>query len=559
MCPLAAPPPHPQLFGPLSISKLKEDKFERVVDGFLPTAKLAFIDEIFKANSAILNSMLTIINERLFSNGTSLLEVPLRSVIGASNEVPGQGHHELQALYDRFLVRIEVDYLPRAGKDGPGALFRQMILAPDAPSAAKSPKDGALLLHDFHHVDPRAKPPASDLISEAQLEQLHDDAKAVEITSDIVDILETLREKFSGDKWRNSDRRWKKMVKLLRIAAKTNGRDEVRPLDVLNLCHCLWHQPKQRPEVVKEVLATIATVGQSAAKVSKWRTFAAKHVQKAVDDVYTVEACDEIIAESDRRMEEIQKTLQKMTGEVQRDKDLVEEDIWLSETLKVEFVEALEAGQKNLQEILQKFSAAKELAEQAKTRPKVFSRQSDIMDRATQDLLATQILPAVTGKTAKSMSLTHAYTASKSKWGNGWMGISGDVLIVYKGSNSAIFCFLVRDVQSLGTNQSGKYGDSSGSILFGVQHGSLDLTNMKTGYMYSTEPPLWTQTGSWNKHLPVPAYVNQSGQGTKLSPHQYFNSSYNYWLFPNGGRGRFDAWTGSNSIDVSNFEVWRFK
>ncbi|MBP7442582.1 MAG: AAA family ATPase, partial [Thauera sp.] len=75
-----------ELFGPLSIRALEEDRYERHVAGFLPDAEVAFIDEVFKANSAILNALLTLLNEREFDNGAGRLRCPLISVIGATNQ-----------------------------------------------------------------------------------------------------------------------------------------------------------------------------------------------------------------------------------------------------------------------------------------------------------------------------------------------------------------------------------------------------------------------------------------------------------------------------------------
>ncbi len=103
-----------ELFGPLSMRALEEDKYVRQTRGYLPEAEVAFIDEIFKANSAILNTLLTLVNERLFDNGSHRVKVPLLTVVAASNELPES--EELDALYDRFLVRRSVKQVTSAGE-----------------------------------------------------------------------------------------------------------------------------------------------------------------------------------------------------------------------------------------------------------------------------------------------------------------------------------------------------------------------------------------------------------------------------------------------------------
>ncbi|MCD6300535.1 MAG: MoxR family ATPase [Staphylothermus sp.] len=92
-----------ELFGPLDITALKQGKYVRITKNKLPEAEIAFIDEIFNANSAILNMFLTIMNERILYDGYNEIKVPLWSMIAASNNVPDEP--ELQALYDRFLYR----------------------------------------------------------------------------------------------------------------------------------------------------------------------------------------------------------------------------------------------------------------------------------------------------------------------------------------------------------------------------------------------------------------------------------------------------------------------
>jgi len=98
-----------EIFGAVSLKALEQDDYRRVTTRKLPDAHIAFLDEIFKANSSILNAILTLINERLFHNGKEVTRVPLLTLFGASNELPEE--EELTALYDRFLVRFVVNYI----------------------------------------------------------------------------------------------------------------------------------------------------------------------------------------------------------------------------------------------------------------------------------------------------------------------------------------------------------------------------------------------------------------------------------------------------------------
>ncbi len=89
-----------EIFGPVSISKLKnEDTYERLVEGYLPTADVVFLDEIWKAGPSIQNALLTVLNEKLFRNGDHELRLPLKGIISASNELPAQDEG-LEALWD---------------------------------------------------------------------------------------------------------------------------------------------------------------------------------------------------------------------------------------------------------------------------------------------------------------------------------------------------------------------------------------------------------------------------------------------------------------------------
>lgn len=221
-----------ELFGPLSIKGLEDDCYERLTDAYLPKASIAFLDEIFKANSAILNALLTLLNEREFDNGTKRLKTPLVAVIGASNEMP-EGD-ELAALYDRFLLRLHV-----------------------AP-VSKSAFPALLGLRG----DPVIEIPARLQLTTADLEEVRAAAERVEVPADVVSLLCDLRDWCSAEQIQVSDRRWRKILKLLQVSAITNGRLRVSIWDCWLLQHCLW----EKPEGQEKIYSWYATrVGASAA------------------------------------------------------------------------------------------------------------------------------------------------------------------------------------------------------------------------------------------------------------------------------------------------------
>src|SRR5688572_10137650 len=98
-----------EIFGPVDIKEFREGRYTRRTERMLPESQVVFLDEIFKSNSAILNSLLTVLNERRFSNGAEVRRVPLISLYAASNEVPNDDN--LAAMFDRFLLRVVSDNL----------------------------------------------------------------------------------------------------------------------------------------------------------------------------------------------------------------------------------------------------------------------------------------------------------------------------------------------------------------------------------------------------------------------------------------------------------------
>lgn len=221
-----------ELFGPLSIKGLEEDRYERLTNAYLPTASIAFLDEIFKANSAILNALLTLLNEREFDNGTVRDKTPLVAVIGASNELP-EGE-ELDALFDRFLLRLHVG--PVTKEAFPTLLGLRGQSTPQVREDLK--------LHDH------------------ELRVVQETAEAVEVPEDVVALICDLRDWCTAEEIEVSDRRWRKVVKLLQVSAATNGRTRVSIWDCWLLQHCLWDTPEAREKVFEWYSAR---VGASAA------------------------------------------------------------------------------------------------------------------------------------------------------------------------------------------------------------------------------------------------------------------------------------------------------
>ncbi len=206
-----------EIFGPLSIKELKQDRFRRNVKGYMPNVKVAFLDEIFKANSSILNSLLTIINEKIYHNRNEKIKVPLQSLISASNELP-IGDNELNALYDRFLVRVVVNYL---SDDDVNELF-------DVEDEEFNTSDSLKMKIE-------------------EIEKIKQETKNVEIPEEIrtciMEIRRNFNETFKEDKDEVfSDRKFVKIMKFLKVSAYTNGRNKVDLSDVYLLTNCLWNR-----------------------------------------------------------------------------------------------------------------------------------------------------------------------------------------------------------------------------------------------------------------------------------------------------------------------------
>ena len=205
-----------EIFGAVSLRSLESDEYRRVTTGKLPTAHIAFLDEIFKANSSILNAILTVVNERHFHNGRGAEPVPLVTLFGASNELPEED--ELAALYDRFLLRYVVDYVKED--------FRFIRMLERTPETA-----------------------ATTTLSLAELESLQREAAAVTVPSGVLRLVAECRRELGKKNIVASDRRYRQSLDAIRAHAYLAERSEVGEADLAFLEHVLWRDPNERSEV----------------------------------------------------------------------------------------------------------------------------------------------------------------------------------------------------------------------------------------------------------------------------------------------------------------------
>ena len=233
-----------ELFGPVSLTAAKQDRFERNVTGHLPTASLAFIDEVFNASPAVLNGLLSIFNERVYRNGTKELNVPLHMVIGASTEFPSSA---LKPFFDRFLIRMHIS---RLSSDADwAALLEKRCRNPEASAA------------------PIVS--AQEKVTDEILSYIRKCATMAELTPRVRRFLALLPRALSsacrnggGHMIDLSERRFFHAVGVLQTAATVRalaggGIACVTILDCALLQHMLWDHPKDIDTVHKALIAAL--------------------------------------------------------------------------------------------------------------------------------------------------------------------------------------------------------------------------------------------------------------------------------------------------------------
>lgn len=289
-----------EIFGPLSLAALEQGVYQRNTAGKLPEAMLAFLDEIFKANSSILNSLLTAINERLFYNNGHPVPIPLISLFGASNEYPDEDEN-LGALYDRFLLRYEI--LP-VEED---AAFAQMLMG--------------------------SVPSSEPQIDISELVSLQQAADQVQIPPDIIEIMVQIRHELRAEGISPSDRRMKESLSLARAMAAINEKTAVEPEHLEILKDALWEEPGQKKDVANIIAKH--TVDQATA--------ALKQIMHEVEEIHKnalAAGTSEAGSEANKKLKDIAKTLKELRNKYPSKNQLISQNLARLKNLNDEVLNA---------------------------------------------------------------------------------------------------------------------------------------------------------------------------------------------------------------------------
>lgn len=211
-----------EVFGPVSLKGLENDEFKRKIEGYLATAQMGFLDEGFKANSAVLNALLWAINERQYRHDTEIIDIPLHLIMLCSNELPQD--ESLGALYDRLLFRFEVKPVRDQGN------FLRMLRT----QRNASPKP---------------------ILTWGEVMEAHEESKKVAVPEAVLEALARLRKDLKAEGIEPTERRFVESLKIIKATAWLDGRATADVEDLRPLEHVMWEVPEQQVTVSKVVLA----------------------------------------------------------------------------------------------------------------------------------------------------------------------------------------------------------------------------------------------------------------------------------------------------------------
>jgi MoxR-like ATPase len=246
-----------EVFGPPSLADLEEGRYRRNTERKLPRAYVAFLDETFKANSSILNALLTIMNERQFFNNDDDSSTPVSSIFAASNEMPMDDN--LWALWDRLHFRFKVEPVRESGN------FIAMLRTPRNPNPDK-------------------------LLTWAEIRQAQTEAAGVELPPDLFDALKMLRDNLRNEGIEPTERRFVESLGIIQAEAWMNGRDVADIDDMRVLRHVLWSDEEQIRQVERMVLELANPLDKEAHDLLERVDALDAELAKAVRDADTPKA-----------------------------------------------------------------------------------------------------------------------------------------------------------------------------------------------------------------------------------------------------------------------------
>lgn len=215
-----------ELIGPVSLKGLENDRYIRILKGRLAEAEIGMIDECFKANSGILNSLLSASNERKISDGEKEISIPLKVLVGASNEVPDKDDN-LDAFYDRFILKSYIEDI----KDSSNK--KKLIFIPEVPEYVER------------------------IINEEDIKKARAEYKSVQFTDKAVDTYLEIKKAVEKIGVRISDRTFKVGARILKAEAYLSGNEMVTLENFSILENALWSDPNDRKKVSAEILKIV--------------------------------------------------------------------------------------------------------------------------------------------------------------------------------------------------------------------------------------------------------------------------------------------------------------
>ncbi|MCF0217898.1 MAG: AAA family ATPase [Malacoplasma sp.] len=238
-----------EIFGPIDIIELKSGRYLRKTEGYLPSAEIGFLDEIWKASSSIQNSLLMIINEKLFINDGRPVKVPLALLIAASNELP-ERNKGLEALWDRFIIRTYMKPIQDEEKllkliDNPVNILDEQEITDEERLELSTLQRVAK--NTYHVKIPKNVKKYISLLRK-KIEEFNNKIREINQNPNDFDLIYV------------SDRKWKKIGSLLRTSAYLNGRMNVDVTDCFILEKVIWNNVSQIPEIEKMINDTAASI-----------------------------------------------------------------------------------------------------------------------------------------------------------------------------------------------------------------------------------------------------------------------------------------------------------